>query len=66
MLWSGDNECDTNLSVAGINPADNKVTRVALKNAVVDNQGLAIISARLIKDELESGKLFIVKNKECI
>lgn len=38
----------------------------AIKNAVIDNQGLAIISARLIKDELENGKLFIVKNKECI
>ena len=37
VLWSGDNECDTNLSLAGINPEDNKVTRVALKNAVIDN-----------------------------
>ena len=38
----------------------------AIKNAVIANQGLAIISARLIKDELENGTLFVVKNKECI
>lgn len=61
VLWSGDNECDTNLSVAGINPADNKVTRVALKNAVVDND---VGRPYLPSSPYMSGEVFEKKAKE--
>lgn len=37
----------------------------AIKKAVINNHGLAIMSARLIKDELENEKLFIIKEKSC-
>lgn len=38
----------------------------AVKNAVINNHGLAIISARLIREELDNGKLYIVPVKECM
>ncbi|MGN1343980.1 MAG: LysR family transcriptional regulator [Traorella sp.] len=38
----------------------------AIKKAVMNNQGIAIISARLIKEELENKQLFLVNIRECI
>lgn len=38
----------------------------AIKNAVMENQGIAILSARLIKEELENKQLFLVNVSECI
>lgn len=38
----------------------------AVKTAVIHNQGLAIISARLIREELEQNKLFVVNVNECM
>lgn len=38
----------------------------AIKSAVINNQGIAIISARLIREELEQQKLFVVKVNECM
>lgn len=38
----------------------------AVKTGVINNQGLAIISARLIREELENGKVFVVKINDCM
>lgn len=38
----------------------------AIKNAVMNNQGIAIISARLIREELQNKKLFLINISECI
>ncbi|MEG0368555.1 MAG: LysR family transcriptional regulator [Hungatella sp.] len=37
-----------------------------VKAAVIENEGIAVISARLIHEELESGQLFVVYIDECI
>lgn len=38
----------------------------AMKSAIIENHGIGIISARLIREELEQQKLFVVKVNECM
>jgi DNA-binding transcriptional LysR family regulator len=36
-----------------------------IKKAVIDNQCLAVISIRLVEEEIRSGKIHVIQNKEC-
>ena len=37
----------------------------AIKKAVIDNQCLAVISIRLVEEEIKSGKIYVIQNKDC-
>ncbi|WP_010244435.1 LysR family transcriptional regulator [Acetivibrio cellulolyticus] len=37
----------------------------AIKKAVIDNQCLAVISIRLVEEEIKSGKIHVIQNKDC-
>ena len=36
-----------------------------IKKAVIDNQGLAVISIRLVEEEIKSGKIHVIQNTDC-
>ncbi|MBU5593078.1 LysR family transcriptional regulator [Clostridium sp. MSJ-4] len=37
----------------------------AIKNAVMQNQYLAVISVRLVEEEIKNGEIYVIQNSEC-